>query len=75
MGSGHMWGVEFEDASTGDGVALAHSVADRCFEARLLVLHTDNLIRINPPLTATIDEIRFVAETLISAIKSEATEA
>ena len=35
----------------------------------------DNLIRINPPLTATVDEIRFVADTLISAIKSEATEA
>ena len=70
-----MWGVEFEDGSTGDGATLARSVADRCFEVGLLVLHTDNLIRINPPLTATVDEIRFVADTLISAIKSVATEA
>ena len=74
-GLGHMWGVEFDDAAMGDGATLARRVADRCFEAGLLVLHTDNLIRINPPLTATVDEIRFVADTLISAIKSEATEA
>jgi len=62
-GRGHMWGLEFSDAD------LAAGVAARCLAADLLVLRADNLIRINPPLTATEDEIAFIVDMLSSAVR------
>ena len=66
-GLGHMWGLEFGEGPAGDGAAAAQRVADRCLAAGLLVLRADNLIRLNPPLTATDDEMGFIAETLSRA--------
>lgn len=62
-GLGHMWGLEFSAAD------LASHVAARCLEADLLVLRADNLIRINPPLTATEGEIAFIVDTLSRAVR------
>ena len=62
-GLGHMWGLEFAEAD------LATGVAARCLDAGLLVLRADNLIRINPPLTATDAEIAFIVDTLSSRVR------
>lgn len=68
-GLGHMWGLEFSGPHAGDGAAVAREVADRCFEADLLVLQADNLIRLNPPLVIAEDELEFVVGTLMSAVQ------
>ena len=72
-GLGHMWGVEFDETGPGEGAAMARRVADKCFDLGLLVLRADNMIRINPPLTATAEEIRFIADTLASTIRAMAS--
>lgn len=69
-GVGHMWGLEFTRAGERDGAAVACEVAGRCFEAGLLVLQADNLIRINPPLVVSDTEIEFIVETLCSAVQA-----
>ncbi|MDQ0469935.1 aminotransferase family protein [Labrys wisconsinensis] len=69
-GLGHMWGLEF--TGPGDGAAAARAIAERCFAAGVLVLHADNVIRINPPLVATEGEIAFLVETLSAAVRAEA---
>jgi 4-aminobutyrate aminotransferase-like enzyme len=63
-----MWGLEFDDPTPGAGAAVARRIAERSAEAGLLVLHADNMIRINPPLTITVDEVRFVVDTLKSVV-------
>ncbi|WP_428029067.1 aspartate aminotransferase family protein [Ancylobacter sp.] len=62
-GLGHMWGLEF------DAAEQAVEVAARCLAADVLVLRADNLIRINPPLTATDDEIGLLVDTLTAAVR------
>jgi acetylornithine aminotransferase/acetylornithine/N-succinyldiaminopimelate aminotransferase len=69
-GLGHMWGLEFAGAQAGDGSAVAREVASRCFEAGLLVLQADNMIRINPPLVVSDSEIGFIVETLMYAVRA-----
>lgn len=67
-GLGHMWGVEFRQTAPGEGAAMARAVVDLCLGAGLLLLQADNLIRINPPLTTTKEDIRFLVDTLIASI-------
>jgi beta-alanine--pyruvate transaminase len=69
-GLGYMWGLEFAGPNAGDGAATARDVASRCFDAGLLVLQADNMIRVNPPLIARDAEIEFVVETLIAAVRA-----
>lgn len=69
-GLGYMWGLEFAGPNTGDGAAAARDVASRCFDAGLLVLQADNMIRINPPLVASDAEIELVVETLIAQVRA-----
>jgi adenosylmethionine-8-amino-7-oxononanoate aminotransferase len=71
-GLGHMWGLEFAGANGdgGGGAVMASEVASRCFDAGLLILQADNMIRINPPLVVNDSEIDFIVETLISAVRA-----
>jgi len=71
-GRGHMWGLEFGSAGARSGADLARAVADRCFDAGLLVLQAEHQIRLNPPLTTTDEETAFIVETLDSAVRAEA---
>lgn len=70
-GLGHMWGLEFANGE--EGAAIARQIADRCFDAGLLILHADNLIRINPPLVASEDEMAFIVRTLSAAVVAAAS--
>jgi taurine-pyruvate aminotransferase len=70
-GIGHMWGLEFGGAAS-TGAAAARRVADHCNEAGLLVLRADNMIRINPPLTTTGEEIQFLVDTLAASVEAVA---
>jgi adenosylmethionine-8-amino-7-oxononanoate aminotransferase len=67
-GLGHMWGLEFEGSTLAEASARADAVARRCYEAGVLVLHADNLIRINPPLVATGEDLAFLVKTLSEAV-------
>jgi len=69
-GVGHMWGLELSGANGNDGSAMAQEIASRCFDAGLLVLQADNMIRINPPLVASDSEIEFIVDTLIAAVRT-----
>ncbi|HEX2526378.1 MAG TPA: aspartate aminotransferase family protein [Geminicoccus sp.] len=69
-GLGHMWGLEFEGPTLVEASARADAIARRCYEAGVLVLQADNLIRINPPLVATEDDLAFLVETLSAAVSS-----
>ena len=62
-GIGHMWGLEFASA------AAAEAVDARCLEAGILLLRAGHLIRINPPLVATGEELGFLVETLGGAVR------
>ncbi|GLK84248.1 aminotransferase family protein [Ancylobacter defluvii] len=68
-GLGHMWGLEFDGSYAGRGTESAGDVECRCLAAGLLVLRANNMIRINPPLTATDEDIAFVVETLDAAVR------
>lgn len=74
-GRGHMWGLEFGGAGARSGADLARAIADRCFDAGLLVLQAEHQIRLNPPLTTTDEEMTFIVETLDSAVRAEAAAA
>lgn len=69
-GLGHMWGLEFAGGNAGAGSTVARDVAERCFSAGLLVLHADNMIRINPPLVIGDAEVELIVETLSSAVRT-----
>jgi 4-aminobutyrate aminotransferase-like enzyme len=47
-------------------------VASHCREAGVLVLQADNIVRINPPLTASDTEIRLIVEALTGAVTATA---
>ena len=68
-GLGHMWGIEYDGGRAG-GTPATERVAARCFDAGVLVLQADNLIRINPPLTATDGELAQIVETLSAAVRA-----
>ena len=65
-GLGHMWGLEFGEGRPATGPQRRAGCGPMP-EAGLLVLRADNMIRINPPLTATDEEMGFIAETLSCA--------
>ena len=61
---GHMRGLEFTEA------AKAEAVAHRCYEAGVLVLQAGNLIRINPPLVASPEDLELLVATLVAAVRA-----
>lgn len=67
-GAGHMWGLEFGGAPA-EGAARADAVARHCYDAGVLVLQADNLIRINPPLIATDGELTLLVGALSEAVR------
>lgn len=65
-GIGAMLGLELESAE------LTESVVNACFEKSILLgwtLHSNTLVRLAPPLIITNEQIDFVCDTILKAIK------
>jgi adenosylmethionine-8-amino-7-oxononanoate aminotransferase len=66
-GVGHMWGLEFAGKGPSAfqaGRDMATKVESECRSRGLIVLSHDNVTRINPPLSASNDELGFIVDTL-----------
>ena len=66
-----MWGIEFAGSgpdAVDEGCAVAAAVERACFEAGLIILRVNNVLRLNPPLVSSREELRFVVETLREAV-------
>ncbi|MEP5943636.1 MAG: aminotransferase class III-fold pyridoxal phosphate-dependent enzyme, partial [Balneola sp.] len=66
-GMGAMLGLELES------VELTKHVVDQCFEKGILLgwtLHSNQLIRLAPPLIISDEQLNFVINTILSALKN-----
>ncbi len=70
-GLGHMWGVEF-GGTPAVGATRADAVARHCYEAGVLVLQADNLIRLNPPLVASDADLMLLVDTVSRGVRNAA---
>lgn len=74
-GLGHMWGIEFAGVGPDPFAArcaLAEAVRSACLSKGLIILRIENVLRLNPPLTITPDEVAFVVDTVVDAVRSTA---
>ena len=71
-GRGRMWGVKFDGPYAAK--APRARAKRRCLAAGLRVLRAHNMIRINPLLTASDEDIAFVVETLDAAVRDLAAD-
>lgn len=70
-GIGLIWGIDFGKAGGGE---VAHRIADKCFEKGLIIERAgrgDGVLKILPPLTITVDELKKGLEIIKASILEE----
>lgn len=73
-GVGHMWGVEFRDASVFSAAEVASQVARHCEENGCIVAASDGIIRINPPLNMSDEERNEMLDSILSSVIKVASQ-
>lgn len=70
-GIGYLYGIEFvedKESKTPVPEEFTKNIAEECKKRGLIVGQDENIIRINPPISSTEEELQFVVTTLKSVL-------